>query len=147
MSHPPPFQEKKELNIKHQTQMMEDSFHHMFFLFLKKSIYAGATQNITFLIICCTHWYIKHVIKNNMHLKHSNNNNLTSNIQCLIKHTMLLESRSKPGNQIIKADKKRINMLKENTVPLIYIFEMSRDIWFQIGSKTIWFHLIDLTKL
>lgn len=31
-------------------------------------------------------------------------------------------------NQIIKADKKRINMLKENTVPLIYIFEMSRDI-------------------
>lgn len=128
MSHPPPFQKKKELNIKHQTQMMEDSFHHMFFLFLKKSIYAGATQNITFLIICCTHWYIKHVIKNNMHLKHSNNNNLTSNIQCLIKHTMLLESRSKPGNQIIKADKKRINMLKENTVPLIYIFEMSRDI-------------------
>lgn len=66
--------------------------------------------------------------KNNMHLKHSNNNNSTSNIQCLIKHTMLLKSRSKPGNQIIKADKKRINMLKENTVPLIYIFEMSRDI-------------------
>lgn len=66
--------------------------------------------------------------KNNMHLKHSNNNNLTSNIQCLIKHTMLLESRSKPGIQIIKADKKRINMLKENTVPLIYIFDMSRDI-------------------
>lgn len=91
MSHPPPLPKKKELNIKHQTQMMEDSFHHMFFLFLKKSIYAGATQNITFLIICCTHWYIKHVIKNNMHLKHSNNNNLTSNIQCLIKHTMLLE--------------------------------------------------------
>lgn len=90
MSHPPP-SKKKELNIKHQTQMMEDSFHHMFFLFLKKSIYAGATQNITFLIICCTHWYIKHVIKNNMHLKHSNNNNSTSNIQCLIKHTMLLE--------------------------------------------------------
>lgn len=44
---PPPLQ-KKELNIKHQTQMMEDSFHHMFFLFLKKSIYVGATQNITF---------------------------------------------------------------------------------------------------
>lgn len=41
---------------------------------------------------------------------------------------MLLESRSKPGIQIIKADKKRINMLKENTVPLIYIFDMSRDI-------------------
>lgn len=60
--------------------MMEDSFHHMFFLFLKKSIYAEATQNITFLIICCTHWYIKHVIKNNMHLKHSKNNNSTSNI-------------------------------------------------------------------
>lgn len=93
--------------------MMEDSFHHMFFLFLKKSIYVGATQNITFLKIFCTHWYIKHVIKNNMHLKHSNNNNSTSNIQCLIKHTMLLESRSKPGNQIIKADKKRINMLKK----------------------------------
>lgn len=73
--------------------------------------------------------------------------NSTSNIQCLIKHTMLLESRSKPGNQIIKADKKRINMLKENTVPLIYIFDMSRDIWFQIQSKTIWFYLIDLTKL
>lgn len=91
MSHPPPFQKKEELNIKHQTQMMEDSFHHMFFLFLKKSIYVGATQNITFLKIFCTHWYIKHVIKNNMHLKHSNNNNLTSNIQCLIKHTMLLE--------------------------------------------------------
>lgn len=95
--------------------MMEDSFHHMFFLFLKKSIYVGATQNITFLKIFCTHWYIKHVIKNNMHLKHSNNNISTSNIQCL-------------GIQIIKADKKRINMLKENTVPLIYIFEMSRDI-------------------
>lgn len=63
MSHPPSKKKKKELNIKHQTQMMEDSFHHMFFLFLKKSIYAGATQNITFLIICCTHWYIKHVIK------------------------------------------------------------------------------------
>lgn len=49
MSHPPlPKKKKKELNIKHQTQMMEDSFHHMFFLFLKKSIYVGATQNITF---------------------------------------------------------------------------------------------------
>lgn len=60
---PPPFQKKKELNIKHQTQMMEDSFHHMFSFLLEKSIYAGATQNITFLIICCTHWYIKHVIK------------------------------------------------------------------------------------
>lgn len=143
MSHTP-LPKKKELNIKHQTQMMEDSFHHMFSFLLEKSIYARATQNITFLIICCTHWYIKHVIKNNMH---SNNNNSTSNIQCLIKHTMLLESWSKPGNQIIKADKKRINMLKENTVPLIYIFEMSRDIWFQIRSKTIWFHLIDLTKL
>lgn len=48
---------------------------------------------------------------------------------------MLLESRSKPGNQIIKADKKRINMLKENTVPLIYIFDMSRDTRYLISDS------------
>lgn len=41
---------------------------------------------------------------------------------------MLLESRFKLGNEIIKVDKKRINMFKENIVLFIYIFEMFRDI-------------------